>query len=633
MSDLLRPRPTNVAFKWLNRFEEWIGILALAILLILPVSDFIARQFFHNPIPASLVTTRNLILYITFFGGMLAAREGQHLAIGTFVAMAGSRLKNVLDTSAAFLAVTLSTAFTWGAFSLFLTGFSPTAMVGSLPLQVFTLAMPVGLAFITLRFITRAPITLKEKWFASLGVVVGTFLALQPVVNVVSALFGAPDWYDAAIALWSGVLTPLVAPGIILLILMAFAGTPLFIVLGGIAWFLFIPTGGAMETIANEGFTLLTDGSMPAIPLFTLVGFILAEGKAADRLIRMFKAWFGWLPGGLVFVAVVVSAFFTTFTGASGVTILALGMILFLILTKSGYNPLFAVGLLAASGSIGILLPPSLPIILFGGRARVSVIDMFIAGVVPGLMMIIAMTAMGVFASLKTKVEKLKFDLHEALVSARDAFLDVMLPVLIVVFYFSGIMDLTETASIAAVYAIFVNVVILRDLSLRDLAKAMTKALVIMGGILMILALARGLSYYIVDAMIPELLAEWVTANISSPLVFLLLLNLALLVVGMFMDIYSALLVVVPLILPLGAAFGIDPIHLGIIFLVNMEIGFLTPPVGLNLYLASYVFKQPLAKITSAVLPFMAVQLVILILVTYVPWLSLGLVEWVRQLN
>jgi tripartite ATP-independent transporter DctM subunit len=628
MSDLLRPRPTNPVFKWLNRFEEWVSVFALAVLLLLPISDFIARQFFHSPIPGSLVTSRNLLLYITFFGGMLAAREGQHLAIGTFVAMAGHKLKNVFDTAAAFLAVSLSAAFTWGATSLFLTGFDPAAKVGSLPLTFFTLAMPVGLGFITLRFASRAPISTKEKWFAATGVLFGTVLAFHPAMNVWAALLGAPDWMDAAVETWNAALSPFTGPAIVILIAMAFAGTPLFIVLGGIAWFLFIPTGGALETIANEGFTLLTDGSMPAIPLFTLVGFILAEGKAAQRLIRMFKAWFGWLPGGLVFVVVLVSAFFTTFTGASGVTILALGMILYLILTKSGYSSLFAVGLLAASGSIGLLLPPSLPIILYAGKASTSVIDLFLGGLIPGLLMIVAMTVMGVFASFKTKVERPSFELREALVSARDALLDVMLPVLIVVVYFSGWMDLTETASLSAVYAIVVNVFILRDLTFKNLFRAMTKALVILGGILMILALARGLSYYIVDVQIPEMLAKWVTANVSSPLVFLIFLNLALLVVGMFMDIYSALLVVVPLILPLGVAYGIEPVHLGIIFLVNMEIGFLTPPVGLNLYLATYVFKQPLTKITGAVLPFLGVQLLILALVTYVPWFSMALVNW-----
>jgi tripartite ATP-independent transporter DctM subunit len=246
--------------------------------------------------------------------------------------------------------------------------------------------------------------------------------------------------------------------------------------------------------------------------------------------------------------------------------------------------------------------------------------------------MIVAMSVFGVFSSLKNKVERPAFNLKEALIALRDGLLDILLPVIIVVVYFSGAMDLTETAATAAAYAIVVQVLVLRDLKVIDLLRAMTKALVILGGILVILAFARGLSYYIVDTQLPTQLAAWVRASITEPWVFLAFLNVALLVVGMFMDIYSSIVVVAPLIIPMGVAFGIDPIHLGIVFLVNMEIGFLTPPVGLNLYLASYCFKQPLGKIAISVLPFLAIQLAILFLVTYVPWLSTGLVKLVHSL-
>ncbi len=632
MSDLLRARPGNRFVGILHRTEEGVGIASLVLLLLLPLSDFLARKFFGEPIPGSLITTRHLILYVTFIGGMLAAREGQHLAIGTFLSFVNAKSKSLLNAVTAFVAVSVTTAFTWGALSLFLTGFTPGALVGFIPLPLFTVILPVGLVLITVRFVTQAETSLRGKIVATFGVVLGTYLALQPFANVVTALFGAPDWYDVSIAFWTASLSPLAVSGIVVLVLLAFAGLPLFVVLGGTAWFLFLPTGGALETIPSEGFTLLTDGSMPAIPLFTLVGFILAEGKSAERLIRLFRAWFGWMPGGLIFVTVVVSAFFTTFTGASGVTILALGMILFLILTKSGYSAMFAIGLLTASGSIGILLPPSLPMILYGSSSRVSVIDMFLGGLIPGTLMIVAMSVFGVFSSLKNKVERPAFNLKEALIALRDGLLDILLPVIIVVVYFSGAMDLTETAATAAAYAIVVQVLVLRDLKVIDLLRAMTKALVILGGILVILAFARGLSYYIVDTQLPTQLAAWVRASITEPWVFLAFLNVALLVVGMFMDIYSSIVVVAPLIIPMGVAFGIDPIHLGIVFLVNMEIGFLTPPVGLNLYLASYCFKQPLGKIAISVLPFLAIQLAILFLVTYVPWLSTGLVKLVHSL-
>ena len=629
MSDLLRSPPKSAFFRFLHKTEEWVGIVCLILLAVIPLSDFLSRQIFRVQINGALSYTLHLMLYITFFGGMLAAREGQHLATA-FVTLAGVKLKRIINSVTAFFSVTFTTAFAWGSGSLLLNGFAPDANVGGIPIAIFACIMPFGLIVVAIRFATRAPISGRSKVLAMVGVLAGSYLALQPLANTWSALFGAPDWYDAVINLWLTTLSPLVWPGILLLIALAVGGMPLFLVLGGIAWLLFLPTGGSIETLANEGFTLLTDPSIPAIPLFTLVGFVMAEGKSADRFIQMFKAWFGWLPGGLIFVAVVVSAFFTTFTGASGVTILALGLLLFQILTKSGYSPAFAMGLLTASGSIGILFPPSLPMILYGSQARLSVIDMFLAGFVPGIMMVLAMTALGVFSAFKTKVERVPFHLNVALISLKDAFFDLMLPLLIIGVYFTGWMSLTETAAMAVVYVLVFQVLLLRDLRGADLHRAIIKALVIMGGILMILAMARGLSYFIIDTQMPQMLATWVKQSISSPFLFLLLLNVVLLIVGSIMEIYASILVVVPLLLPLGVVYGIDPIHLGIIFLVNMEIGFLLPPVGLNLYLASFVFKKPLGEMTRDILPFLAIQLVILLLVTYIPWFSTWLPSVVK---
>jgi tripartite ATP-independent transporter DctM subunit len=328
------------------------------------------------------------------------------------------------------------------------------------------------------------------------------------------------------------------------------------------------------------------------------------------------------MPGGLAVMAILVSGFFTTFTGASGVTILALGALLSYVLIKGKYEKRFSVGLLTASGSIGLLFPPSLPIIIYGVTAQISIKDMFIGGIVPGFIMISALAFFSIKYAKKMKVEREPFSIKESLLAIKDAAWEILLPVIILLFFFGGITTLVESAAIAVLYSIIVEVFINRDMKLRELSNVMLKALPIIGGVLMILALAKGLSYFIVDAEIPMKLTAWVKANIASKYVFLLLLNIALLITGMFMDIFSAIMVVVPLIIPLGNIFGINPVHLGIIFLANMELGYLTPPVGLNLFLSSYRFEEPMTKVYKDVIPFFIIMLITVLLITYVPFLT-----------
>jgi tripartite ATP-independent transporter DctM subunit len=316
-------------------------------------------------------------------------------------------------------------------------------------------------------------------------------------------------------------------------------------------------------------------------------------------------------------------AFFTSFTGASGVTILVLGGILYRALSENApYPPKFSIGLLTASGSIGLLFPPSLPLILVGAATRTNTIHLFLGGVFPGLILVAGMILLGVVISIKIKIPREPFQIKKAGRALRNSLPEILLPFLLIAGYFSGVLSLVEIGAAAAIYVFVVEVFVFKDIKIGEIQGVFAKAVPIIGGILSILAVAQALSYYIVDTQGPERFARWIQGAISSKYAFLLILNLSLLVIGCLIDIFSAILIVLPLIFPLGIAYGIDPVHLGIIFLINMETGFLTPPVGMNLFLASYRFKKPFVDISRYVVPFLLIQLGLIFIVTYVPILS-----------
>jgi len=419
-------------------------------------------------------------------------------------------------------------------------------------------------------------------------------------------------------------------PLVIALIAAALLGAPVFVLLGGLAVLFFTHSGGSLEVIPNEAYTMLSGPMIPSLPLFTLAGFIISESKAGERLVRLFKALFGWLPGGLAIMSVILCAFMTTFTGASGVTILAVGSLLMFILTAGSYKERFSTGLLTSAGSIGLLFPPSLPIILYGVMAQVSIKDMFVGGILPGAFMVLTLAAMGVVRAVRDKVPRVPFTPKEAGLSILPAIGEVLLPVFILILFLGGVMTIVETAAFAVVYALVLEVVVHRDIPWKKLPEVFFKSGLIVGGVLAILSVAKGLSYYIVDAEIPMRMTDWMLARVGSKYLFLALLNVALLVVGCFLDIFSAITVVVPLIIPLGVAYGVNPVHLGIIFLANLELGYLTPPVGMNLFLASYAFNKPLGTIYRYVVPFLLIELGAVLVITYAPWLTtvlLGIIK------
>jgi C4-dicarboxylate transporter, DctM subunit len=378
---------------------------------------------------------------------------------------------------------------------------------------------------------------------------------------------------------------------------------------------------------------LTTSTGIAAIPLFTLAGFLLAEGRSSERLLRVFRACVGWAPGGTAVAAATLCAFFTLFTGGSGVTILVLGGLLLPALVGDGYRERFSIGLLTASGSLGLLFPLSLPLMLYGiVSQKASIEDLFIGGLLPGVLMLGLLAMLGVREGMLTHAERRPFRAAEALAAVWEAKWELFLPVFVVGAFVGGVATLVESAPLAALYTLIVQRFIHRDLpTWKDVLRVAADCVALVGGVLLILAVAAGLTDYLVYAEVPTRLVEWTQSHIHSRLLFLLALNVFLLIVGTLMDIFSAIVVVVPLILPLAEAYGIDYVHLGIIFVANLELGFLHPPLGLNLLLASVRFKKPVLEVTWATLPMLGILAVGVLLITYVPWLTLGLLHWLGR--
>lgn len=615
--------------KYFLKTEDFLASSALLLLAILPVVEIIFRVIFKSGLEASTEYTVHIVLWVTFLGGMITSRKNQHLAITVGLNLLKENTRTVIDIFNRTLSLTITFAFAISGLSMILMVFDASTVIGVFPVRLVTAIIPIGYLIISFRFSSSTEYNSSKKWIIRSGFILGIILAFPSILNIsYSLLPDVPLIMETLNDIYYTIAAVIAKPIVFILILSTFFGLPLFVVLGGAAYILFAGTWAPLELIPNEAYSMLTGNTIAAIPMFTLAGFILSESKAGERLIGLFKALFGWIPGGMAVAAVFVCAFFTTFTGASGVTILALGALLAFILEgDGGYKKNFSQGLLTASGSIGLLFPPSLPIILYGVIAQISIKDLFIGGIIPGFLMVFVLSGFGIIIAVKSKIPRTKFKISLVLSSFKESIWEIILPIIILVFYFGGITTIVETGAVAVIYALIVEVVIQKDIKYRNIVSVFLKSIPIIGGILIILASSRGLSYYIIDAEIPMKLTAWVEINISSKYVFLILLNLALLVTGSLMDIFSAIMVVVPLMIPLGNIFGIDPVHLGIIFLANLELGYLTPPVGLNLFLASYRFEEPLGKIYKTVIPFFLMLLFIVLLITYIPWLSTGLLK------
>jgi tripartite ATP-independent transporter DctM subunit len=611
--------------KTLAFLEEALCALALILLALLPLADAGIRIFLHSGFPDARSLLVHLLLTAGLFTGMLTTRAKEHLSIGIVENFSGEKTKRAAAVISCLISAFVVTVVAWSSLSFIRIGLMGTRICGLIPDRLFAFIIPLAYAVMAFRFARLAPLKGSARIFAFLAPVLGTILSLPIIAKAVWG-FDAPDFFlDMGDALYN-LAYLLKMPGIILLIASAFIGVPLFTVMGGIALFLIAASGGETDIVAAQIYSALTQDTIVPIPLFTMTGFILSESKAGERLVGCFRSLFSWFPGGMIVASVAICAFFTAFTGASGVTILALGGLLYAILHEhAGYPDSFTRGLLTSTGSIGLLFPPSLPIILVGATTMTNILRLFAGGLIPGAILSVSVMIFGIVASIKTKVPVERFSLRRALHEIKGSILEILLPVFLVAAFFSGLLSITELGAASLFYALIAEALIHRDLSLKDCVRVFRKAVPIIGGVLSIIALSMALSYYIVDSQAPQNLAYWMRDAIESKFVFLLLLNLSLLVVGCLMDIFSAILIVLPLVSPLGAAYGIDPVHLGVIFIINLEVGFLTPPVGLNLFLASYRFKKPFLTICRDVLPFLLIQFAVVLLVTYVPALSTAL--------
>jgi len=589
--------------------EDGLAALAALGIILLPLADVVARQA-GGFVSGAAPLTAHLTIILGMAGAAIAAREGKLLSLATGTVLPEGIIRNAAAIVAALIGSAVAIVLGFGGLQLLQIHKEADKQIAlGIPVWMADLAFPIAFGLIAIRLVWNASASPLGRGIAALGIVIGLLIWQKPEL-----IQGFPVW-----------------PGIAVLIFAAICGMPIFGLLGGCAVFLYLAQGDAPAMAVIPSYDQLISEGLPALPLFTLAGFLLAEGHASDRLLRLFRAYFGWMPGGTAIIATVLCAFFTVFTGGSGVTILALGGLLYPALLADGYRPKFALGLITAAGSLGLLFPPALPLMLYGFIAGVSINDLFIGGLLPGVVMLVFLSALGVREGLAAGTKRSRFDSREALSALWAAKWELLLPVVILGSLLIGSSPV-QSSALAALFALIVQRYIHRDLqSLADVRRVMSDSIALTGGVLVILAVAVGFTAYLIDAQVPAQMVEWTKGNVHSPGMFLLGLNGFLIIVGCLMDIFSAIVVVVPLIVPIANEFHINPIHLGIIFIANLELGYLTPPVGLNLFLSSYRFNKPVMEVARATLPMLGVLAVSVLLITYVPWLTTGLLAWLGK--
>jgi tripartite ATP-independent transporter DctM subunit len=585
--------------------ENLLLAATLGAMALLPLAEVALRSLFQVGVSGAASLTQHLALIAGMLGAAIAAREGRLLSLSTVESLLRGRAALQARFFARSVTAIIATLLCVAGVEFVLAERAAGNVIAyGIPVWLGQAALPAGFGLIALRLACSA----SDSWPARVAV------AALAAVAAATAAYRMPLGETAAIAAIAAVLAA------------AVLGSPVFATLGGLALLLFWAEGLPIASLALDHYRMVVNPSLPMIPLFALAGYLLAEGGAPQRLVRVFNALLGGLRGGAAIVTVLACAFFTSFSGASGVTIIALGGMLMPLLVAAGYSQRGALGLLTGAGSLGGLLPPGLPLVLYAIVAKVSIEDMFLAGILPGLLLVGLVTAWGLRLAPAAACARRRIDWREARAALLAAKWELALPLVAFAALFGGVATPVEAAALTAVYAFVIEVFVYRDLSLRrDVPRVMAECGLLVGGVLLILGVALGLTNYMVDARIPEQVVDWVTGAIDSRLVFLLALNAFLLAAGCVLDIFSATVVLVPLMLPLGLAFGVDPLHLGIIFLVNMELGYLTPPVGMNLFFAAYRFGRPLPEVFRAAWPAVGVLFIGVALVTFLPWLATGL--------
>ena len=592
--------------RWYHPLEEAVPVLAIAVMVLLPLAEIVARQL-GTGVPGAAPFTQHLTLWVAFLGAAIAAREGKLLALATGHLFPEGTPREAAAAIAGGVGAGVSALLARAGWEMVMVEREGHGEVAAgLPTWVAQLAIPVALAIIALRLVWFASPRPWARGIAAVGLLAGVVLGQFPQL-----LDGKPAW-----------------PGVTLVLVATVLGSPVFAVLGGLAVLLFMAEGVPIAAVPVETYRLAVSPLLAAVPLFTLTGVLLAEGKSSQRLLAVFRALFGSIPGGTAVVCALVCAFFTVFTGGSGVTILALGGLMFPALLAEQYPERFSLGLLTASGSLGLLWPPALPLILYGIVAHVPIEDLFIGGLIPGLLMASLTAAWGVRQGARSGVARQPFRAGTLGSAVWAAKWELLLPVLVLGTIFSGKGTAVEASALAALYVVLLKTVVHREIAFGgQLFRAFRDCVALVGGVMIILCAAMGFTSWLVDAQVPMRFLEWVQAHVHSPWLFLLGLNIFLLVVGSVMEVFAAIIVVVPLLVPLGEAFGIHPVHLGILFIANLELGYLTPPAGLNLFLASSRFRRPLLAVYRAVVPFFVLSAVGVLLITYVPFLTTWLLE------
>lgn len=601
------PPPKSPILRGLYAAEDGAINVVFLVMTALPVLQIIIRKIFDTGIPSAQPIVQHLTLWACFLGAMLATREGKHLSLSTSELLPEGKPRAYAKVFTNTVAAGVTALLAYASVKLVQADMGGTTMlVGDVPEWWAELVMPFALAVMALRLVYRASPSWIGRAISLLGVILA--FATGPLFESDPSLVRLP----LVLVIFAALL----------------AGAPIYVAMSGLAMLLFFADEGPIASVPTETLRLVISPTLPAIPLLTAAGFILGEGGAAKRLVRLCRAWIGWLPGGMAVMVCLVCALFTAFTGGSGVTILALGGLVLPILLSDRYPEGFSLGLVTASGSLGLLFPPSLPVILYSVVGQIPDINqLFLAGFVPGVLMVVMVCAYGVFTGIRAKTPVHPFNRQEAMRALWEAKFELALPVVIVFVLVGGFSTIVEAAALACAYAVIVEVFVFKDIPLRELPRTVMHAASLVGAVLIVLGVALGLTSYLVDAEIPALVIDWVKSHIETQFGFLLVLNVLLLVLGSVLEIYSAIVILAPLVAPLGAAYGVDKIHLAIVFLANLELGFLFPPVGLNLFLSSTRFQKPLPQLYRNAFPFLCIMAVSVLLVTYIPAMTTGVLQ------
>ena len=589
--------------RYIGRIDEAIASLALVLMAVIPLVEILARPFMGKGIENAPLFVQHMGLVLAMWGAIAAERYGHLTSLG--------RLFDRGEQFAHIAASVICGVLTWASWQFVISEMaSPKELAYDIPVWWLQATMPLGFAILGAKLAARGQ---ENQW------VKGAFALLWPIVGIAFAA-----WLDGeVILLW---------PYVLLLVAALLCGAPIFVVLGGMALVLFASDGLPLASIALSHYQITVNPSLPALPLFTLAGLVFAKTDAAKRLGILFIAFFGHGVLGTVIAATVLCSFFTAFTGGSGVTILALGGLLLPLLKNAGYPEQRGISLVTSASALGVLLAPSVPLIMYAIIARVPINTMFLAGLVPAVVMVVCLLLFGGYL----RVGKEHAPIHSENLSLRKALdqakWEILAPFVAIGSLVSGLATPTESAALTAIYAVLTQSIAHKELNWRLLGECLSQCAQIIGGVMLILGMALGLTNYLVDAGIPDLAIDWVQGITQNKFIFLLALNVFLFIAGALMEIYAAIVVLVPLLLPLAVSYGIDPVHFGIIFLANMEMGFLCPPAGMNIFFASAVFKQPIRKVAISVLPALMAIFVGTLIISWLPIVATGLPEYLGQM-